>query len=241
MGDIKFVDDTVVIEGWTTLTYPDLKIDHAPRRTSAGGYRRALVHDFDDGLTVNWSEDYPGGVTIRGQVKMPQELHVGNVKGSHLRCSHHDLHLDNDARRSTAAGNRRALVHDFGDGLTINWAEDYPGGVTIRGQVKTPQELHVGNLEGAHLRCSHHDLHLDHPARRSNAAGHRRALVHDFNDGLTINWASDYPGGVTIRGNVNVPGAMTVAGVDVAATIAELVAKVNELQTRVAELEGGTP
>ena len=174
MGDIKFVDNSVVIEGWTRLTYPDLKIDYEPRRSNSAGYRRALVHDFQDGLTVNWAEDYPGGVTIRGQVKTPQELHVGNLKGSHLRCSHHDLHLDNESRRSTDAGARRALVHDFQDGLTINWASDYPGGVTIRGDVK-------------------------------------------------------------------IPGTITLAGVDVGATIADLTEKLAELQARIEELEGGAP
>jgi len=48
------------------------------------------------------------------------------------------------------------------------------------------------------------DILLDSPERRSNKSGNRRALVHDFNDGLTINWANDYPGGVTIRGKASV-------------------------------------
>ena len=40
--------------------------------------RRALVHDTTDGLTVNFNRDYPGGVTIRGVVKMPERLLVAN-------------------------------------------------------------------------------------------------------------------------------------------------------------------
>jgi hypothetical protein len=36
--------------------------------------------------------------------------------------------------------------------------------------------------------------------------------VHDFDDGLTINWANDYPGGVTINGPVKINGAVTVNG-----------------------------
>jgi hypothetical protein len=44
------------------------------------------------------------------------------------------------------------------------------------------------------------DLMLDHPdRRRPNRGGPRRALVHDFNDGLTINYNNDYPGGVTLK------------------------------------------
>ena len=241
MGDIKFIGNTVSIEGWTKLTYPDLQIDFNPRRTSSAGHRRALVHDFQDGLTINWAQDYPGGVTIQGKVNTPNELHVTNLKGNHLRCSHHDLHLDNALRRSSTAGARRALVHDYQDGLTINWAQDYPGGVTIRGDVKIPNELHVANLKGNHLRCSHHDLHLDNASRRSSTAGARRALVHDFQDGLTINWAQDYPGGVTIRGDVKMPKSLTLAGVNMSEVLSEMSAKLIELENRVAELEGGIP
>lgn len=31
------------------------------------------------------------------------------------------------------------------------------------------------------------DIHLDHPDRRSTNSGYRRALVHNSEDGLTIN------------------------------------------------------
>ena len=43
----------------------DLILDSPARRGNAGGpYRRALVHDQSDGLTINFNDDYPGGVTI---------------------------------------------------------------------------------------------------------------------------------------------------------------------------------
>ena len=53
------------------------------------------------------------------------------------------------------------------------------------------------------LKVQGHDLLLDSPARRKAGSSppFRRALVHDQNDGLTVNFANDYPGGVTI-GNV---------------------------------------
>jgi hypothetical protein len=43
---------------------------------------------------------------------------------------------------------------------------------------------------------------LDAAERRKvgNDSPHRRALVHDQNDGLTINFADDYPGGITLNG-----------------------------------------
>jgi hypothetical protein len=55
------------------------------------------------------------------------------VIGDALDVTGHDLHLRDDARLAQAAlhTNRRALVHDFQDGLTVNWSFDYPGGVTV--------------------------------------------------------------------------------------------------------------
>ncbi|MGW0885844.1 hypothetical protein [Streptomyces sp. NPDC002671] len=54
-------------------------------------------------------------------------------------------------------------------------------------------------IEGSILSASASDFMLDAPARRSSAGGsHRRALVHDTADGLTINFNGDYPGGVSI-------------------------------------------
>jgi hypothetical protein len=50
------------------------------------------------------------------------------------------------------------------------------------------------------------------PSRRHNATPFRRALVHDFQDGLTLNWGGDYPGGVTIQGMVTMPGQLDVQG-----------------------------
>lgn len=41
-----------------------------------------MVHDFDDGLTINWKEDYPGGVTIEGPVSLPggvEDVRVGSL------------------------------------------------------------------------------------------------------------------------------------------------------------------
>ena len=48
---------------------------------------------------------------------------------------------------------------------------------------------------------------LDSPLRRQPGSGpRRRALVHDAQDGLTINFDGDYPGGVTVVGNLVVTG-----------------------------------
>lgn len=51
-----------------------------------------------------------------------------------LNVQGHDLLLDASARRRPGSPRfRRALVHDEGDGLTVNFAGDYPGGVTLNG------------------------------------------------------------------------------------------------------------
>jgi len=72
MSDVKLVPGQVVIEAW------DLALDAADRRKipkEKSPHRRALVHDFNDGLTINWGSDYPGGVTIQGQLKT-DEVHL---------------------------------------------------------------------------------------------------------------------------------------------------------------------
>ena len=92
-------------------------------------------------------------------------------------------------------------------------------------------------VEGNWTRVRTLDLMLDAPARRQSNSGWRRALVHNHQDGLTINYASDYPGGVTINGDVKVPTKLTVAGRDVAALLASLQAEVQTLKAKVAALE----
>jgi hypothetical protein len=58
--------EVVVIEGAVLRAETaDLMLDHPQRRRPGGGpYRRALVHDQRDGLTVNFNGDYPAGVRI---------------------------------------------------------------------------------------------------------------------------------------------------------------------------------
>lgn len=67
-GDVKLEETSVIVEASTLACHStDLVLDHPDRRMSTTGSRRALVHDFNDGLTLNWANDYPGGVTIKGK------------------------------------------------------------------------------------------------------------------------------------------------------------------------------
>ena len=68
-------------------------------------------------------------------------------------------------------------------------------------------------VEGRVLKTTASDFMLDSPGRRRGGPSpFRRALVHDAQDGLTINFGGDYPGGVTVTGNLVVTGDLKVAG-----------------------------
>jgi hypothetical protein len=65
--------------------------------------------------------------------------------------------------------------------------------------IELPANSEVINLICKRVDVLASDLVLDSSARRKpNGPRFRRALVHDENDGLTVNFAGDYPGGVTV-------------------------------------------
>lgn len=54
------------------------------------------------------------------------------------------------------------------------------------------------------LKTTAAEITIDSPARHSTRYGHRRAIVHDTDDGLTLNFGNDYPGGLTLNSaNIN--------------------------------------
>ena len=55
-------------------------------------------------------------------------------------------------------------------------------------------------LDAGVVQTTAFDFVLDSPSRHTGPPGQRRALVHDFSDGLTMNWVGEYPGGVRING-----------------------------------------
>jgi hypothetical protein len=52
----------------------DFQIDAPDRRSTAGGLRRAIVHNGQDGLTINFEGDYPGGVTVASDLRVAGRL-----------------------------------------------------------------------------------------------------------------------------------------------------------------------
>ena len=68
-ADIRLDDprsEWVTVQGSAlNVAGSDVILDSPARRTAHGGeFRRALVHDERDGLTVNFGGDYPGGVLV---------------------------------------------------------------------------------------------------------------------------------------------------------------------------------
>ncbi|MTB88302.1 hypothetical protein H9L21_01765 [Aeromicrobium senzhongii] len=163
-----------------------------------------------------------------------------HLEGLVVRATANDLMLDASARRTTGTPFRRALVHDFDDGLTLNWDHDYPGGVSING---CKQILGFNNRDWLIVRSRIHqqfgtDFMLDGGAERRGRVisrlrrnPFRRALVHGFGDQLVVNWDHDYTGGVVVNGRVTMPDGVVVAGQDVAATLTSLTSRVTELST----------
>jgi hypothetical protein len=88
-------------------------------------------------------------------------------------------------------------------------------------------------VESAIMKSTASDFMLDAPGRRSQAGGHRRALVHDTRDGLTINFNGDYPGGVTVAGDLTVAGRIQWESPSGTESLLEVVLK---LKDQVAEL-----
>lgn len=79
-SDIKLDADG---DGWVTVetnvlrsSSSDFMLDCPPRRKGSNEFRRALVHNENDGLTVNFAGDYPGGVTIDGDLTVADDLVV---------------------------------------------------------------------------------------------------------------------------------------------------------------------
>jgi len=61
-------------------TASDFIMDCPTRHEGKPGLRRALVHDQSGGLTINYGNDYPGGVTLNdAQVQLKVHLHIGRV------------------------------------------------------------------------------------------------------------------------------------------------------------------
>lgn len=126
--DIKLNDEFVEVTGHALKVNAwDIMIDNPDRRIQATPvYRRALVHDVGDKLTVNYDGDYPGGVEIKGKTKIDyptvQQLALNNPAVSKIFAPFKP--------------NVVALCHVPGDVLVINEGQSFRGGVRIESGVE---------------------------------------------------------------------------------------------------------
>jgi hypothetical protein len=161
--DIRLTDENVEIDARALqVTAWDLRLDHPDRRKNQSEFRRALVHDFDDALTLNWGKDYPGGVHIRGTATVDelgtaaapvQKIHADEIDGQPRILSFRGVpwgggapivavkaqdialvHQPNQGAQSGAPN--YALSHMPGDKLVINRGQGFSGGVRIEGTVE---------------------------------------------------------------------------------------------------------
>ena len=61
--------ERVVLNGWDVELWGDGRAAGNAVKTPTT-FRRAMVHDFGDQLTLNWGGDYQGGVTVIGDLRI---------------------------------------------------------------------------------------------------------------------------------------------------------------------------
>lgn len=98
MVDVKLADNHVEIEGALVVNGPDIHLSTDERRDSrnASTYRRALVHDFNDSLVINFNNDFKGvkingskseGIDCRGNVHVDGKLTCSSsIHSTRLTC-----------------------------------------------------------------------------------------------------------------------------------------------------------
>lgn len=91
-SDLELRDHTI------HLSAADLMLEFASRRTEVGEHRRALTHDYTDGLTLNWARDYPGGITLLGPVRIPDEVTFGTGHAQRIILEVHEPYPSSASR-----------------------------------------------------------------------------------------------------------------------------------------------
>ena len=180
-ADIILDANVVVVDGDAAeFRVTDVKIDSPVRRINPDGWRRALVHNESDGLTINFASDYPDGVTIEGKTKLDRI--VGN------RATLQEVWLDRRVKgedgewRLPAAEPYRPDVDWVADGRLHPDVLDRPGD-----QAPTPIEI-----AGRHSnrRALQHD----------SRDGLTINVDSDYPGGVTINGDVMIPGRLIVNG-----------------------------------------
>jgi hypothetical protein len=122
-------------EGWVVVeadvlmaTASDVMIDNPARRKNTEPFRRAFVHDFEDGLTINFAGDYPGGVTITHAKLDAAKLTASRIDDSRLDNARLDDATLNRPTLADASLSLRVIERDADAGLP---AEGNPGDLLL--------------------------------------------------------------------------------------------------------------
>lgn len=188
-----------------TLRAPDLYLT-ADSSFGRGDGGRALAHAYNDTLDINHHGDFTGGVVIGSKARIDGNLDVqgwaalGNTSSlTAVTFRAPDLYLNADGSFDRGAGGR-AIVHDYGDVLSINHQGDFDGGVKIWGNTV---------VQGSKLQLNGFDFIINGGEGRGDGG---RAFVHAGNDTLIINLANDFAGGVRIESDTRIEGSLTATG-----------------------------
>lgn len=134
------------------------------------------------------------------------------LQGEQVRVEAWDLVLDAADRRKSSEGDRRALVHDKGDALTLNWGHDYPGGVSLHGVRLITKDPHfvagVTVAGGLHVRDGSLQMTDGHKlvlSDASPAAGSPSGEIYQTDAGLHVAGSRPGQGAVQKPVSLHVP------------------------------------
>ncbi|HMB93883.1 MAG TPA: hypothetical protein VKP65_23740 [Rhodothermales bacterium] len=231
-SDIKLDEYYVIVEGrFLKAQIWDLMLDHPDRRKTNSPYRRALVHDFNDGLTVNWNNDYPGGITLNGVRIIRKDpnfispvtivggvnvnegnLHVG--KGNKLLLS--DEHPTDDWAHGE--------IYQTDEGLQVD------GGRYSQGADQKPVSVHAPIAKKTIKWGDWSTESVNRVSNRARPGGSSSAR------GGTTTLLAGTALAATITSSVALRGALPIE-FDVVDTFIQILDELSELRERVAELE----
>lgn len=169
-----------------TLRSPDLYVQ-SDSSFGRGDGGRALVHSTDDVLAINYQNDFSGGTQIGSNTVIMGSL---DIYGYNLRLLGPELVINAGSDRGDGG---RALVHGSGDTLIFNYGHDFSNGILLDSDTRIAKDLTV---EGNTIRLLGNDLYLNAGDTRGDGG---RALTHDVDDTLIINYEGDFTGGVRIN------------------------------------------
>jgi len=151
-GNEKMVIGNMGHSSWAGIGHEKINMDVGMSKLNY-----ALLQHHDGVTNLNSSKGKPINFTqadVKKMVLSPEgNLGIGIDRPKHklevngfIKSHGTDIILDNKARRGGKGGSaRRALVHDFGDKLTINYEGDYKGGVKINGNIDANGGVGVKN------------------------------------------------------------------------------------------------